>query len=210
MPTIDDISPLTVNRLSLYLRCLRRLQEQGIDRVSSQEMARRFHLSATQIRKDLAHFGEFGIRGVGYDVEQLAEHLRSLLGLDRLHSLIVVGMGNLGRALARYLGFNNRNFRVVAGVDNDRRKVGLKVGSFVVRHSTELAAEVGRSGARIGVLAVPAEAAQENYDALVAAGISGVLNFAPARIRTVEQVPLKDVDLRIFLEEMAFFLRETE
>src|SRR5436305_1136858 len=106
MPELDEVSPLTLNRLSFYLRCLRHLQEQEIRRISSQELARRYHLSATQIRKDLAQFGEFGIRGVGYEVEVLAEHLNALLGLDRRHAMVIVGMGNLGCALARYLGFN--------------------------------------------------------------------------------------------------------
>ena len=115
----EEVSPLTLNRLSFYLRCLRHLQELGVKRVSSQELAQRYHLSATQIRKDLAQFGEFGIRGVGYDVDALADHLNSLLGLDRRHALVIVGMGNLGSALAQYLGFNYGAFRVVAGVDTD-------------------------------------------------------------------------------------------
>ena len=129
----EEVSPLTLNRLSFYLRCLRHLQELGIKRVSSQEMARRYHLSATQIRKDLAQFGEFGIRGVGYEVDELADHLNALLGLDRQHALVIVGMGNLGSALAQYLGFNYGAFHVVAGVDNDPRKIGRRVGSFTVR-----------------------------------------------------------------------------
>jgi redox-sensing transcriptional repressor len=204
----EEVSPLTLNRLSFYLRCLRHLQELGIKRVSSQEMARRYHLSATQIRKDLAQFGEFGIRGVGYEVDELAEHLNALLGLDHQHAMLIVGLGNLGSALAQYLGFNYGAFHVVAGVDNDPRKIGRKVGSFVVRASDELAEVVRESGAEIGVLAVPAEAAQENYDRLADAGIKAVLNFAPVRVKRRTGVPLKNVDLRINLEELAFFLRE--
>lgn len=207
MSDLEEVSPLTLNRLSFYLRCLRRLQELGIQKVSSQELAQRYHLSATQIRKDLAQFGEFGIRGVGYDVEVLADRLNALLGLDRQHALVIVGMGNLGSALAQYLGFNYGAFRVVAGVDVDPAKIGRQVGSFVIRSSTELAAVVRDSGAEIGVLAVPADAAQENYDALADAGIKGVLNFAPVRVKRRPEVPLKNVDLRINLEELAFFLR---
>jgi redox-sensing transcriptional repressor len=204
---VEEVSPLTLNRLSFYLRCLRHLQELGIQKVSSQELAQRYNLSATQIRKDLAQFGEFGIRGVGYDVEGLADHLNSLLGLNRQHALVIVGMGNLGSALAQYLGFNYGAFRVVAGVDVDPAKIGRQVGSFVVRASSELAEVVRESGAEIGVLAVPAKAAQENYDALADAGIKGVLNFAPVRVKRRPEVPLKNVDLRINLEELAFFLR---
>lgn len=203
----EEVSPLTLNRLSFYLRCLRHLQETGIKRVSSQELAKRYHLSATQIRKDLAQFGEFGIRGVGYEVDELADHLNSLLGLDRKHAMLIVGMGNLGSALAQYLGFNYGSFHVVAGVDNDPKKIGRKVGSFTVRSADELATVVRESGAEIGVLAVPAEAAQQNYDALAEAGIKAVLNFAPVRLKRRPGIPLKNVDLRINLEELAFFLR---
>ncbi|HEX4965266.1 MAG TPA: redox-sensing transcriptional repressor Rex [Thermoanaerobaculia bacterium] len=203
----EEVSPLTLNRLSFYLRCLRSLQEQGIKRISSQELAQRYHLSATQIRKDLAQFGEFGIRGVGYDVDALAEHLNSLLGLDRPHAMIIVGMGNLGSALAQYLGFNYGAFHVVAAVDNDPKKIGRRLANLVVRSAADLAAVVRESNAEIGVLAVPAEAAQENYDALAEAGIKGVLNFAPVRVKRRPGVPLKNVDLRINLEELAFFLR---
>lgn len=208
MGPAEEVSPLTLNRLSFYLRCLRHLQELGIKRVSSQELAQRYHLSATQIRKDLAQFGEFGIRGVGYEVEELADHLSSLLGLDRQHTLVIVGMGNLGTALAQYLGFNYGAFRVVAGVDTDPAKVGKEIGGFTIRHASELAQVVRECGAEIGVLAVPAEAAQENYEALADAGVKGVLNFAPVRVKRRPDVLLKNVDLRIFLEELAFFLRE--
>jgi redox-sensing transcriptional repressor len=202
------VSPLTLNRLSLYLRCLRRLQAAGVRRVSSQELARRYLLSATQIRKDLAQFGGFGIRGVGYDVDELAAHLNDLLGLDRHHPLVIVGMGNLGSALARHPGFNQGPFRVVAGVDRDPAKAGRKVGGLTVRPAGELAAVVASTGAEIGVVAVPAESAQEAYDALVAAGVKAVLNFAPAQVDRRAAVPLKNVDLRIHLEELAFLLRE--
>jgi len=205
---MDDVSPLTLNRLSVYLRCLRRLQTEGVQRISSQEMARRFHLSSTQIRKDLAQFGEFGIRGVGYDVDALADSLHGLLGLDREHRLVVVGMGNLGSSLARYLGFNSGSFHVVAGVDKDPEKVGREIGGFVVRHSDKLEQVVRETRANIGVLAVPAESAQENYEALAEAGVEAVLNFAPARVTRDPRVPLKNVDLRIQLEELAFMLGE--
>jgi redox-sensing transcriptional repressor len=207
MAELDEVSPLTLNRLSFYLRCLRRLQEEGIRRISSQELARRYHLSATQIRKDLAQFGEFGIRGVGYEVDVLADHLNALLGLDRRHAMVIVGMGNLGSALARYLGFNYGAFQVVAGVDKDPRVIGRTIGGFTVRPAADLAQVVADTGAEIGVLAVPAEAAQENYDALADAGVRGVLNFAPVRVKRRPGVPLKNVDLRINLEELAFFLR---
>jgi redox-sensing transcriptional repressor len=204
---LQEISPLTLNRLSFYLRCLRQLQELGLARISSQEMAQRYHLSATQIRKDLAQFGEFGIRGVGYQIDELAEHLDALLGLDRDHPMVIVGMGNLGSALARYLGFNHGAFHVVAGVDNDPRKIGKSVAGFTVRDAAGLADVVRESGAVIGVLTVPSELAQHYYDTLADAGIRGVLNFATVRVKPRPGVPLKNVDLRINLEELAFFLK---
>ena len=205
---VVPVSPLTLNRLSFYLRCLRRLQEEEVTRISSKDLADRFHLSATQIRKDLAQFGEFGIRGVGYEVDPLVQRLSELLGLDRLHRLVIVGMGNLGSALAQYLGFNSGAFRVVAGVDRDPERVGRRVGDVVVEPASELPRIVREKEVEIGALCVPAPSAQERYDALVAAGIRGVINFSPTRIRPVPEVPLKDVDLRIHLEELAYFLGE--
>jgi redox-sensing transcriptional repressor len=207
MSTAETVSPLTLNRLSVYLRCLRHLQEQGVRRISSQELAARYLLSATQIRKDLAQFGEFGIRGVGYDVDQLAAQLTALFGLDREHRLVIVGMGNLGSALARFLGFNQGPFRVVAGVDRDPAKVGQRVDGLVIRHSDDLARAVAETGAVIGVLAVPAQAAQSCYDDLVRAGVRAVLSFAPVHVQQRPAVPVKEVDLRIHLEELAFLLR---
>ncbi len=203
-----EVSSLTLNRLSVYLRCLRRLEEGGEKRISSHELARRFHLSASQIRKDLAQFGEFGIRGVGYDVASLAERLTVLLGLGSEHLIVVVGMGNLGSALVRFPGFNEGPFRVVAGVDTDRSKVGRKVGGIQIRDARELAGIVAETGAEIGVLSVPSESAQENYEALVAAGIRSVLNFAPVRLELDPRVPAKSVDLRIHLEELTYALRD--
>ena len=199
-----ELSPLILNRLSVYLRCLRQLQALGTRTISSQELAERFQLSAPQIRRDLATLGELGIRGVGYEVDELARRIRSLLGLDREHRLIVVGAGRLGSALAGFLTDGEGGFRVVAAVDNDRAKVGQRIAGLTVRHASELSRVVARAGAEIAVLAVPAAAAQENYDALVAAGIAAVLNFAPVQLTTVPEVPAKTVDLRVHLEELAF------
>ncbi|MEM9596455.1 MAG: redox-sensing transcriptional repressor Rex [Acidobacteriota bacterium] len=202
-----EISPLTLNRLSVYLRGLRSLQKVGVHRISSREMAERFHLSAAQIRKDLAQFGEFGIRGVGYDVDQLRDRLESLLGLQREHRAVILGAGNIGTALARFPGLDSGSFRVVALFDNDPARIGDRVGDLVVYDSGELAARVRETEAEIGILAVPAEAAPENYEALVAAGVRAVLNFAPVQLREDPAVRTKNVDLLIFLEELAYFLR---
>ena len=202
----DDISPLTLNRLSMYLRCLRSLEELGITRISSQELARRFHLSAPQIRKDLAHFGEFGIRGVGYEVHQLKWRLEKLLGLQRELLAILVGAGNIGSALAHFPGFNSGTFNITAIFDNAPDKVGTSLAGQTIRHSQELVEVTQRAGAKIGILAVPAAAAQENYDMMVEAGIQAVLNFAPIQLDSHPKVRVKTVDLLIFLEELAFFI----
>lgn len=201
-----DISPLTLNRLSVYLRCLRTLREEGVERVSSQQLAHRFHLSSTQIRKDLTYFGEFGVRGVGYDVSLLADRLQALLGLDRPHRLIIVGVGNLGSALARYFDQNDRNFHVVAGVDNDPDCIGRRIGSFEVRPLEEIPRLVKETGADIGVIAVPGPAASSAYEALVEGGVRSILNFAPVQLPDQEGLRIKNVDMRIHLEEMAFYL----
>lgn len=206
MPDQHTVPPVTLNRLSVYLRCLRRLREQGVRRISSQTLAQQYRLSAAQIRKDLTQFGEFGIRGVGYEVDKLCERLAAVLGVDRTRAIVIIGMGNLGSALACHLGFNNESFSVVGGFDNDRGKVGTTVGHLTVSHISELRERVELACAEIGVLTVPAPAAQRNYDALVDAGIRAVLNFAPARLKLDPRVPTKNVDLSINLEELGFFL----
>lgn len=207
MSSTEEISPLTLNRLSVYLRGLRILEQDGTERISSLEMARRFHLSAPQIRKDLARFGEFGIRGVGYEVQDLRMRLETLLGLQHEHPAIIVGTGNIGTALARFPGLNSGAFKVVGLLDKDPRRIGQKVGDLEIRPSSDLRTLVRSSGAEVAILAVPAEAAQENYRALVAAGIKAVLNFAPVQLDEDPAVRVKNVDLLIFLEELAFFLR---
>ncbi len=201
-----DVSPLTLNRLSVYLRCLRQLLEDGVTRVSSQQLAKQFHLSAVQIRKDLAHFGEFGIRGVGYEVEPLLRRVTEILGLHQPHSLAIVGMGSLGSAFARHVGATESPFVVAAGFDDDPRKIGRRIGDVLVEPADTIPQVLPERGVKIGILAVPAQAAQATYDKLVESGIRSILNFAPARLETVEGVHTRNVDLRIYLEELVYYL----
>ena len=201
-----EISSLTLNRLSLYLRCLRQLQDSGTTHVSSGQLAQQFQLSASLIRKDLAHFGEFGIRGTGYRVDDLAAKLTTLLGLDRVHNLAVVGMGSLGSALARYLSFNDKPFRIVAAFDVDGRKVGHKIGHLVIHHSRDIPEVIPQTEAQIAVLSVPVSAAQKCYEDLTVSGIEAVLNFAPTQLKQHPAVRTKSVDFQINLEELAYFL----
>src|SRR5918997_322113 len=177
----EKISELTTNRLSVYLRCLNLLAAAGIKTISSQALADQFNLNSAQIRKDLAYFGEFGVRGVGYLVEDLREHITKILGLDKAHRVGIVGAGNLGTALANYNGFRESNFEVVALFDNDRAKIGRKVGAggTLVRDVRRLAPVVRESGIDVAVIAVPARVAQRVLNQGMAAGVKAVLNFAP-------------------------------
>ena len=203
----DQVSELTTARLSVYLRCLESLDASGVNTVSSQGLAQQFALNAAQIRKDLAHFGEFGIRGVGYYVKDLKRHLRQILGLDRSIKVVIIGAGNLGLALADYAGFRQDGFDVVALLDTARDKVGQYSRSGVpIRHAKELERLVEREKVDIAVLRVPADAAQETVDAAVAAGIRAILNFSPGSLRVPPHVKLKSMDLTITFESLSFFL----
>jgi redox-sensing transcriptional repressor len=207
----ESVSDLTTSRLSVYLRCLNYLESIHEETVSSHELARRFHLNSAQIRKDLAHFGELGIRGVGYNVSRLKQHLISTLGLDRVRRAVIVGAGNLGMALADYQGFHSDGFHVVALLDSDPAKLGRRSRSGAeVLPLAEMTEIVRREAVEIGIIAVPAEVAQNVYDTLVDAGINAVLNFAPVQIRLREGVKIKSVDLRISLETLSFHLKQVE
>ncbi len=207
----DVVSELTTGRLSVYLRCLTYLESLHQQTVSSAEMAERFHLNSAQIRKDLACFGEFGTRGVGYNVSRLKEHLIRELGIDRARNVIIAGAGNLGMALADYHGFNDNGFRIAALLDVDPTKIGRtsRIGIPVLPYS-DLRRVVQQQKVEIGIIAVTADAAQDVYDAFVAAGLNAILNFAPAQLRTHEHVKLKSVDLRINLELLSFYLKGVE
>ena len=170
-------------------------------------LAEQFRLNAAQIRKDLAQFGEFGVRGVGYYVKDLRRHLREILGLDRQLKVVILGAGNLGLALADYPGFRHDGFDVVALLDTARDKVGQYSRSGVpIRHARELERLAERERLDIAVLAVPAESAQEVVDAVVGAGVKAILNFTPGSLRVPKGVKLKNVDLTVSLESLSFFL----
>lgn len=203
----DQVSELTTARLSVYLRCLEQLDVLGTNTVSSQGLAAQFGLNAAQIRKDLAHFGEFGIRGVGYYVKDLKRHLRQILGLDRSIKVIILGAGNLGMALADYSGFRADGFDIVAMFDTAREKVGQYSRSGVpIRHVRDLDRVVERERVDIAVVSVPGDAAQSTIDALVAAGIRAILNFSPGNLRVPPGVKLKSMDLSVTFESLSFFL----
>jgi len=207
----EAVSELTTGRLSVYLRCLTFLESQGQKTVSSHEMAERFHLNSAQIRKDLACFGEFGTRGVGYDVSRLRTQLVQELGIDRTRNVIIAGAGNLGMALADYAGFNTNGFHIVGMIDSDPSKVGRSSRAGIpVLPSDRLPELVRKNRVEIGIIAVPAEGAQKVYEILVDAGLHAVLNFAPVQLKLRPGVKVKSVDLRINLESLSFHLKNVE
>ena len=205
----DQVSELTTNRLSVYLRCLNVLEGAGVRTISSQSLAEQFHLNAAQIRKDLAYFGEFGVRGVGYYVRDLKRHLRQILGLDRKLRVAIMGAGNLGLALADYPGFRQEGFEISALFDTLREKVGQQSRGGVAIHDIhDLKKVVKRDGIKIAVIAVPAASAQQVLNLVVAGGIKAVLNFSPGTLEVPPGVKLKSVDLTVSLESLSFFLAQ--
>jgi redox-sensing transcriptional repressor len=202
----DDPRPSRASaaRLSLYLRCLEGWRRDGRETASSRDLAAALGVGDAQVRKDLAYLGGLGRRGVGYRVADLAAGIRSALGIDREWRAVVVGAGNLARALLRYRGFPERGFRLVGLFDTDARKVGQRVEGLEVRPMAELGRRARAEGAELGIVAVPSEAAQEVGEALAAAGVRGVLNFAPAVLRLPAGVAVVNVDLTIQLEQLAF------
>jgi redox-sensing transcriptional repressor len=205
--TPEQVSELTTNRLSVYLRCLNELEDNGVRTVSSQALAEQFRLNAAQIRKDLAYFGEFGVRGVGYYVRDLRRHLRQILGLDQKLRVAIIGAGNLGLALADYPGFQQEGFDILALFDNQPEKIGEHSRTGVPIYDIgDLKKYVRRDGIRIAVLAVPASSSQRVVDLVVASGIKAVLNFSPGALQVPADVKVKSVDLTVSLESLSFYL----
>jgi len=203
----NQISELTTNRLSLYLRFLTELEEKDVKTVSSKVLAEQFGLNAALIRKDLAHFGDLGVRGVGYVVKDLRRQLHTILGLDRNHRVAIMGAGNLGLALADYPGFRREGFRIVALFDTLHNKVGqLSRGGVKIYDIRELRKVAHRENITIAVIAVPAASAQQVVKTVVQAGIKAVLNFSPGALRVPDDVKLKSVDLTVSLESLSFYL----
>ncbi len=201
------MSELTSGRLSVYLRCLNTLDAAGVKTISSKALAEQFHLNAAQIRKDLAYFGEFGVRGVGYYVKELKKHLRVILGLDRTVRVAILGAGNLGLALADYPGFRQEGFAIVALFDAEQRKIGRRSrGGVRIHDISEFRRLVKQEHIDIAVIAVPADSAQGVVNTAVQAGIRAVLNFSPGTLKVPPGVKLKNVDLTVSMESLSFFL----
>ncbi len=207
----DQVSDLTAGRLSVYLRCLTSLEAAGVKTTSSKALAAEFHLNAAQIRKDLAYFGEFGVRGVGYYVSELKAHLRAILGLDRPVRVGIFGAGNLGLALADYQGFQEEGFVIVGLFDTAPTKVGGKSRNGVrISDLNEFTRLAAAGEVDIAAVAVPGEAVQSVVNLIVEGGVRAILNFSPGAVRVPPGVKLKNVDLTVSLESLSFFLARGE
>jgi redox-sensing transcriptional repressor len=202
------ISESAVRRLSLYLRTLEELDRAGHDTVSSGQLAAKSATTAAQVRKDLSLFGSFGKRGLGYTVEELGRALREILGLTHPWRVVLIGAGRIGSALFEYGGLAHRGFQVVAVLDCDPSKIGQKWGDSIIRDVAELERVVGDRDVQIAILAVPVEAVQDVMDKASRAGVRGVLNFAPMRLKVPEGVTVTDVNLVIELESLTFALSQ--
>lgn len=196
----------TVTRLSIYSRFLERLDRNGVTTVSSGEIAEGVGVSPAQVRKDLAYFGEFGTRGVGYNVKDLMKYTLKILGLDQEWSLAIVGAGNLGFALCTYRGFNIRGFHIAGVFDNDPAKIGKRIGTLEVQPLTSFSEVSREENIRIGVIAVPISAAQEVAELMFKNGLEAILNFAPVALNAPDHVEIRNVDLSVKLEILTFNL----
>ena len=202
-----EIPRKTVYRLSIYNRCLQRLAANGIKTVSSEALARAAGVKSPQLRKDLACFGQFGTRGLGYDVEQLSQMIVELLGTNSLQPVVLVGVGNLGRALLSYRGFQKEGFEVVGAFDIDDIKKNEKVSTQHIYPMDRLGSTIREKSVRMAIICVPPEEAQEVANILVEAGITGIMNFAPTVLQVPEETMVNNVNLAIELENLSYFVQ---
>lgn len=196
----------TIDRLPLYLRCLEKLIEDGEKNISSENFSNRLNLNSAQVRKDLSYFGDFGTRGVGYKTKKLASKIREILNLNTKWKMALVGAGNIGSALLTYSGFNERDFQVEMAFDNDSDLIGEEINDVEIEDVTRLPEKIEEEEIKLGIIAVPAPAAQEIADQMVEGGVTGILNFAPTLLNLPEDVRLAQVDITKELEQLVYYL----
>ena len=201
-----SIPDIVVGRLPIYLRALQRMTQMGLQVTSSQDLSERLGISAAQIRKDLSQFGEFGKQGTGYNIEFLIERLRNILKVDRVWDMVVIGAGDIGSAVARYQGFENRGFHVCHIFDSDPAKIGTHIGSFTVEDTARMADIITTAGIQIAMIAVPAAQAQAVADELIKAGIKAILNYAPININVPQGIYIQHTDPVTHLQRMTYYL----
>jgi len=204
--TKQEIPNIIIGRLPIYLRALQHLSQNGQTITSSQELGDRLGLSAAQIRKDLSQFGEFGKQGTGYDIAYLTEQLQRILKLDRVWDMAIIGAGDVGHALAYYQGFKNRGFQATLIFDNDKNKIGTKIGALTVKNIDQMISTIHKAGVKIGMVAVPADVAQLVTDQLVEAGVKAILNYAPIQLSVAEGVRVENIDPATHLQKMSYYL----
>lgn len=202
-----EIPPVVIDRLPLYARALATLESNGREVVSSQELGHQLSVTPAQIRKDLSYFGRFGKQGRGYNVRSLLEELRRILGLNRQWRMALVGTGRLGRAILGYEGFGPQGFRIVEAFDTDDSMVGKEVAGLTVRNTADLEAVLEENPVDIGIVAVPAETAQDAIDRLVKCGVAAILNYAPIAAHVPRGVQIKRVDPVLSLQGMTYYLK---
>ncbi len=206
----EKISIAVIKRLPRYYRYLGDLLDNGITRISSGELSRKMHITASQIRQDLNKFGRFGQRGYGYNVEMLYKEIRKILGLDKEYSMIIIGAGNLGQALANYGNFSRRGFNFIGIFDKDKNKIGMKVGNMHVQDVEELDAFLGKNSVDIAVLSIPKTNASQITSILVKNGIKGIWNFSHIDLRTPDDVVVENVHLTDSVMTLSYKLSELE
>ncbi len=205
---MDDkfVPYIVVGRLPLYLRTLQLMNQEGRRVTSSQELGERLGISAAQIRKDLSQFGEFGKQGTGYSIDYLTDQLRQILHVNKVWDVAVVGVGDIGHALARYAGFINRGFRIVLLFDNDPQKIDTKVGEFIIHDISDLVKMIRESSVHIAMLSVPVDHAQQVAELLIEAGVRSILNYAPINISVPANVHVQYIDPVLHLQRMTYYL----
>jgi redox-sensing transcriptional repressor len=202
----EKIPDIIIARLPVYLRALQRMADKGLQTTSSQDLGERVGISAAQIRKDISQFGEFGKQGTGYSIPYLINKLREILKVDRMWDVIIIGAGDMGHALARYQGFADRGFHVVMVFDNDKNKIGHKIGDFIIEDTSHLVEKVKSAGIKIALLTIPATVAQEITERLVEAGVKAILNYAPISISVPKDVKVQHIDPATHLQRMTYYL----
>jgi len=196
----------TIDRLPLYLRCLEKLIEDGEENISSKNFSKRLNLNSAQVRKDLSYFGDFGTRGVGYKTKKLASKIREILNLNTKWKMALVGVGNIGSALLTYTGFDERDFQVEMAFDSDPELIGKEINDVEIEEVSRLPERIAEEEIKLGIIAVPAAAAQDIADQMVEGGVTGILNFAPALLNLPEEVRLAQVDITKELEQLVYYL----
>ena len=202
-----DIPRKSIYRLAIYQRCLERLKENGLDTVSSNSLAKAAGVKSAQLRKDLAHFGQFGTRGLGYSVDALIEVITGVLGTSSLLQVILVGVGNLGSALLKYSGFNREGFEISAAFESDQNRLKNVVADIPIMNVSQMTQYVKDNDVKIAIIAVPAETAQEVANALVNSGVQAFLNFSSTLLKTPDNVIVNSVDLALELEHLSYFVK---